>query len=188
MVATPVALLVLVGRPWAALAGVVLAPVVGAAVRRLETADERARALVVRRQLPEALDLVSAVLAAGRPPAAALALVADVTAPPLALDLRAVADRLAVSGEVRAALVELPDSLAVLGRALGRAEDTGAPVAGVVASAADDTRRDARAARREAGRRVGVRTAAPLGLCFLPAFLLVGIVPTVVALAGSLLP
>jgi hypothetical protein len=34
---------------------------------------------------------------------------------------------------------------------------------------------------RERSRKVAVRTAAPLGACFLPAFFLIGIVPTVLA-------
>jgi hypothetical protein len=36
-------------------------------------------------------------------------------------------------------------------------------------------------------RRAGVLAAAPLGLCFLPAFVLVGVVPVVTGLAGSFL-
>jgi hypothetical protein len=35
-------------------------------------------------------------------------------------------------------------------------------------------------ALQKRARTVGVRAAGPLGLCFLPAFMLVGIVPTVV--------
>lgn len=179
----PIAGLLVVGWPWGALAGLVAAPIVRELVRTMETSGARRRAERIRRQLPTALDLIAAALAAGRPPATALAVVADAVEQPLASDLAAIADRLVVAGDVRAALVEVPDSLTVLGRALRRAEESGAPVASVVSAAADDARRDARAARREAARRVGVRTAAPLGLCFLPAFLLVGIVPTVIALA-----
>ncbi|MFB9964969.1 hypothetical protein ACFFOP_20530 [Sinosporangium siamense] len=40
-----------------------------------------------------------------------------------------------------------------------------------------------------AARRVGVYAVAPLGLCFLPAFVVVGVVPTMVGLAsGVMLP
>lgn len=186
MVLAPVGGLVLVGWPWGLLVGAAAAPVVRDAVLRMESAGDRRRAEQVRRQLPGALELVAAVLGAGRPPGSALQIAADVSPAPVADDLRSVADRLAVSGDLRTALADVPSSLDVLARALRRADETGAPVAGVVVAAAADVRRDARAARREAGRRVGVRTAAPLGLCFLPAFLLIGIVPTVIALAGSI--
>jgi pilus assembly protein TadC len=76
--------------------------------------------------------------------------------------------------------------LGPLGRAFRRAAASGMPVARVVASVADELRRDRRAARRERSRGVGVRTAAPLGACFLPAFFLVGIVPTIIGVVGTL--
>jgi hypothetical protein len=44
-----------------------------------------------------------------------------------------------------------------------------------------------RAAGAEAARRVGVLVVAPLGLAFLPAFVLLGIVPVVIGLAAPLL-
>jgi len=182
----PVAGLLLVGWPWGAIVGLAAAPFVHHVVRRMESAGDRRRAEQVRRQLPAALDLVAAALTGGRAPASALTVVAQAVDEPIAAELAVVADRLVVSGDVRSALVDAPESLGILARALVRAEESGAPVAVVVAAAADDVRRDARADRREAARRVGVRTAAPLGLCFLPAFLLVGIVPTVIAVAGTI--
>jgi pilus assembly protein TadC len=60
------------------------------------------------------------------------------------------------------------------------------PVAEIVRGVADELRRERGARLRERSQRVGVRTAAPLGLCFLPAFFLIGIVPTVVATFSSL--
>jgi len=183
---TPVAGLLLVGWPWGVVAGLAGVPFVRHAVRRMESAGDRRRAEQMRRQLPAALDLIAAALTGGRPPASALTAVAHAVDEPIAAELATVADRLVVSGDMRSALVDAPDSLGILARALIRAEESGAPVAMVVATAADDVRRDARADRREAARRVAVRTAAPLGLCFLPAFFLVGIVPTVLAIAGTL--
>jgi hypothetical protein len=46
---------------------------------------------------------------------------------------------------------------------------------------AGDLRRRRRAAAEQRARSVGVRAAAPLGLCFLPAFVLIGVVPSVVS-------
>jgi hypothetical protein len=64
---------------------------------------------------------------------------------------------------------------------MARSLDTGAPMADGLRLLASDLRRAHRAAVERKARGVGVRAAAPLGLCFLPAFVLVGIVPTVVS-------
>jgi pilus assembly protein TadC len=129
-----------------------------------------------------------AALDAGRPPGTAFALVAEVTPAPLGDELDLVGARLTVGGDPEAVWSHLGDHpvLAPLGRAFRRAAVSGIPVGRVVASVADDLRRERRAVRRERSRRVGVRTAAPLGACFLPAFFLVGIVPTIIGVVGSL--
>ena len=51
---------------------------------------------------------------------------------------------------------------------------------------AGDLARRARADAEDRARAVGVKAALPLGLCLLPAFVLVGIVPLVAALLTSL--
>ncbi len=58
----------------------------------------------------------------------------------------------------------------------------GAPVVAAVERLADELARTARAETEERARAVGVKAAVPLGLCLLPAFVLIGIVPLVVAL------
>ncbi|MCA1721019.1 MAG: type II secretion system F family protein, partial [Actinobacteria bacterium] len=78
------------------------------------------------------------------------------------------------------------DPLAPAARLLARAAEGGAPVADTVARLAQDARAVARAAGEQAARRVGVLVVAPLGLCFLPAFVLLGVVPVVLGLAGPL--
>ena len=72
-------------------------------------------------------------------------------------------------------------------RALARACDGGAPVATAVSRLAAEVRAEGRSAAEQAARRVGVLAVAPLGLCFLPAFVLLGVVPVVLGLAGPLL-
>lgn len=79
------------------------------------------------------------------------------------------------------------DPLAPAARALGRAAEGGAPVAAAVARLAADARARSRAQSELAARRVGVLVVAPLGLCFLPAFVLLGVVPVVAGLVGPLL-
>ena len=51
---------------------------------------------------------------------------------------------------------------------------------------ADELARTARADVEDRARAVGVKAAVPLGLCLLPAFLLLGIVPLVAGLMSTL--
>ncbi|KQY58117.1 hypothetical protein ASD11_00115 [Aeromicrobium sp. Root495] len=163
----------LVGRRWRAAA---------------EPAAQRRRRQRVGAQLPRALDLVVAALEAGRPPGAALSMVAAVVEAPLAEELEGVAARLRVASDPRAVWDDLASDpvLGPTGRAFRRAETSGMPVARVVHEVAVEQRRVHQGERRERGRRVAVKTAAPLGLCFLPAFFLVGVVPTVMGVLAGL--
>ena len=77
-------------------------------------------------------------------------------------------------------------ALGPLGRALARAHRTGAPVVPAVERLADELTRSARAEVEDRARAVGVKAAVPLGLCLLPAFVLIGIVPVVAGLLTSL--
>ena len=182
-VLTPVAAIVVLGLPLGPLIGVGLAPVVHRSMSRLETATARRRSARISAQLPTALDLMVAALEVGRPPVTAFELAAQATDEPLGTELGLVAGRLAIAGDSEAVWRTLAGdpSLAPVGRAFRRAAASGMPVAHVVSGVADDLRRERRAARRERSRKVAVRTAAPLGACFLPAFFLIGIVPTIIA-------
>jgi hypothetical protein len=74
-----------------------------------------------------------------------------------------------------------------MGQCLARASTTGsAPVAEMSRLAADLRAAHGRTALA-AARRAAVLATAPLGLCFLPAFLLVGVAPVVIGLAGRVL-
>jgi Flp pilus assembly protein TadB len=185
---TPVAAILVLGPLWGTVVGTALVPVVHRSVGRLESSAARRRAEQVQADLPGALDLVVAALDVGRPPVTAFALAADATDGPLGDDLAAVAGRLAVSVDPDVVWLGVADDpgLAAVGRAFRRAAASGMPVSDVVGGVADELRRERAARLRERGQRVGVRTAAPLGLCFLPAFFLIGIVPTVVATFSSL--
>ena len=71
-----------------------------------------------------------------------------------------------------------------LARTVARSSRTGAPLAGLLATSAEGLRAQAAADALIEVRRTGVRSVLPLGLCLLPAFVLLGIVPVV----GGLLP
>ena len=78
-------------------------------------------------------------------------------------------------------------SLAPLGRTLARSARTGEPVADALDRLGAELAARARADIEDLARRVGVRAAVPLGVCLLPAFLLIGIVPVVAGLVTALL-
>ncbi|MEQ7007640.1 type II secretion system F family protein [Actinopolymorpha sp. B17G11] len=77
--------------------------------------------------------------------------------------------------------------LASFGRAMVRVWDSGAPLAVTLERLAADARRTRRARAEQKARAVGVRSAVPLALCFLPAFVLVGVVPLVAGAVSGLL-
>lgn len=160
----------------------VAAPVVRARVRDLASARQRSRDAILVRQAPPALDLLAAVLAAGRPAETAVATVAERTPAPLGDVLRDVARRLRLSCDPVGAWRTLDGTaLEAVGRAFARSESSGAAIVPLVTDAAEDIRRRSRGLRREAVGGVAVRTTIPLGLCMLPAFVLVAIAPTVLA-------
>lgn len=142
------------------------------------------------RDLPIVLDLLAVCLAAGALPTAALAVVGSAFRGPLADELVGVsrALELGASGAQAWSLV-LASGPAALRRAADRfaeSERTGAALAPALATLAADCRRSVQLQRGHAVRRVGVLAAAPLGLCFLPAFVLVGVLPVVAGLVAGL--
>ncbi|MEC3955548.1 type II secretion system F family protein [Nocardia sp. CDC153] len=138
------------------------------------------------------LDLLAACLRAGLPTAAAAAAVAAEAPEPLAGTLRRAADLLTLGADPTMAWAQASagvadDSVAALARMARRSARSGAGLATAVAELAERRRgelEDAAAARAE---RAGVLIGGPLGLCFLPAFLCLGIVPVVIGLAGRVL-
>lgn len=141
-----------------------------------------------RDDLPHLVRLLSAALGAGAAPAEALVVVSAALPGAAAARLTPVAARLRLGADPVATwrgLVADP-ALAPLGRTLARAHATGAPVAASVERLADELARSARADVEDRARRVGVKAAVPLGICLLPAFLLLGVVPVVGGLLSRL--
>ncbi|MGN6503766.1 MAG: type II secretion system F family protein [Pseudolysinimonas sp.] len=68
---------------------------------------------------------------------------------------------------------------------LGFASAAGVPVVALLRSAADEHRRRARADAAARAARLESRMLLPLGLCILPAFVLLGVVPTGIAILSS---
>lgn len=178
------------GGPLGVVAGPLAGVVAWVALDRSESRTVReARASAVR-DLPHLVDLLAATLRSGAAPSSALATVCAACPGAAADRLDPVLARLRVGvtpGEVWRVLSH-DDVLAPLGHTLARAEASGSPVADAIERLADDLEREALATVEDRARAVGVRAAVPLGLCLLPAFILIGIVPTVAGLLATLRP
>jgi pilus assembly protein TadC len=179
---------VAVGGMVGALCGIAGAVVVVRTLRRSANvaADERRRQM--SHTLPLATELLAACIASGASPRLALAAVAEATGGPLADELKRVVAALELGGDPAGTWLTLgtDDVLGPLSAAFSRSAESGAPLAGLLSDLAVDLRAERRVAVESAARRVGIRAAAPLGLCFLPAFILLGLVPIVGGLVGTL--
>ncbi|GAA1953621.1 hypothetical protein GCM10009798_10980 [Nocardioides panacihumi] len=172
--------------------GWVIAPVAAGgcwrAIGRAEPADVRRQRDELRRELPHLARLLAAALAAGAAPATAAQAVSDALPGPGGARLGAAAARLRLGADPVAVWQGLADepALAPLGRALARGQSSGSSVVVSVQRLGDELARAARADAEDRARRVGVKAAVPLGICLLPCFLLIGIVPLVGGLLASL--
>ncbi|MFF7970824.1 type II secretion system F family protein [Streptomyces sp. NPDC007905] len=155
---------------------------------RAAPAEEFDTALAAR-QLPLAADLLAACIAAGAGPVIAAQAVGEALGGPVGDALARGAAEARLGGEPAGAwrrLAQLPGAGA-LARLLERADESGLPAAGPVARLASDARAEwARDATTRA-RRAAVLVSAPVGLCFLPAFIAIGVLPVVIGLAGGVL-
>ena len=169
-------------------AGVVAGTVVWVVLGRAETPAQRHRHARLRTELPHVVGLLAAAVRGGLPPADALALVCTALPGPAADSLAALPQRIAFGVDPTEVWrsVEADAALAPLGRTLARSARTGEPVAEALDRLGAELAARARAETEDAARRVGVRAAVPLGLCLLPSFLLLGIVPVVAGLVTEL--
>lgn len=137
--------------------------------------------------VPLVLDLVCAALDGGLPTATALqaAFEAAGLAPDGPVGRALEAGRL--GAPVVQAWADVGGPYAPLARALVIADHTGASVSTVLRQVAQDEREAHGRRAQVAARRLGVRLVLPLGLATLPAFVLLGVAPTVLGLASSLL-
>ncbi|MGY1724571.1 type II secretion system F family protein [Blastococcus sp. SYSU DS0533] len=145
-------------------------------------AEERAALL---RELPVACELLAACLGAGLPLAGALAAVAGAVPGPLGRRLRGVAALHRMGAAPRRAWAGQPAELGGLARVLVRAGESGAAAVPALHALAGELRSTAQAQGQAAVQRAGVRVLAPLGLCFLPAFVCLGVAPLVLGIAGD---
>ncbi|MFI7387484.1 type II secretion system F family protein [Streptomyces sp. NPDC049813] len=158
----------------------------GASKASVRGAAERAAA---ERQLPLVADLLAACVAAGAEPVAAARVVGESVGGPVGRAMERGAAQMRLGGEPRVAWRELAaiPRAAALVRLLERAGESGAPAAAPVAQFAAECRAERGRRATAVARRAAVIITAPVGLCFLPAFLVIGVLPVVIGLADGVL-
>lgn len=184
-VAGGIALLVLLAcAPWWAARG-------GARDRALRAGRHPAAAAAVPAEptveLPVLVELLAAAVRAGAGVPRALAATGDAVGGPDGDALRAAARALQLGAGWEAAWRGAPPRLAPLHRALRVAWADGAAPSDALRAARDEVLHARVAAARTASARLAVRLVLPLGACFLPAFVLVGLAPVLIALGIDLL-
>ncbi|HEY8534128.1 MAG TPA: type II secretion system F family protein [Micromonospora sp.] len=184
-----VVLAILVGGVPGVVLGAVCALVLPSFLPRIVPAAVRQQRLRDALDLPLAADLLAAALRAGAPVAGAVGAVAEALGGPLGGRLATIARLLRLGADPAEAWAHLSD---IPGgdrwaQAAVRSSATGAGIADALTRLADDLRSDRAMAIEAAVRRSGVLLVLPLGLCFLPAFVLAGLVPVIVAVLGDLL-
>jgi pilus assembly protein TadC len=138
-----------------------------------------------------ALDVFAACLASGMAVSTAAAAAAPSAPHPLARVLDRAADLLALGADPTTAWANpglpLDDHGTALLRLARRSAASGSALAHGVSELAESSRRAAASAADAKAQRASVLIAGPLGLCYLPAFVCLGIVPIVAGLAGDVL-
>lgn len=149
------------------------------------SAARQARLLTA--QAPQVADMLAACAAAGVPLPRALSVVADAADAPIRNLLASAAARTALGADPEEAWLPMAEESATapIARAILRATSTGSAVAASLADAADELRAAARSSVEQQAQAVAVKTVGPLGVCFLPAFVLIGVVPLVAALLDT---
>lgn len=138
-----------------------------------------ARAEALRGSVPHVCSLLAVCLDAGAPPRTALREVAEVIGGPAGPDLAAVVHRIDAGIDEAQAwrhLDRVPGYRDVA-RDVARAVISGLGLSDLLRHHADEARRDLANAALVRARSAGVRGVIPLMLCFLPAFIALGVIP-----------
>lgn len=153
-------------------------------VRRAARAEDE----TVDAALPDLVDLLALASGSGLPLVPALTIVGPHAPEPLSGRIASARERIEHGAQIPVALTPIAaGSTAAAGvvRLLVASERDGSPLADPLHRLADDLRADARRRAETRARRVPVRLLFPLVGCTLPAFVLVTVVPPVIAALGS---
>ena len=154
----------------------------GRAARRTHRAAERA--------YPDAIEMIVLAVRAGYLPAAAMTMAGPHLAPAIRPAFAAVAARTATGERFADALSALPAALgpmtAPLADSFAAADRYGQPIAPVLERLATEARQRRRRHADTLARQLPVRMSAPLVLCTLPSFVLLAVVPLLLAAFSTL--
>lgn len=181
--ATSVCTAVVVGWPAGVVAGALVAVTVWWFLRRARRPPKPDPMTVAA-----TWDLLAACLRAGLPVPTAITAVAEQLPPDVANALRSSADLLALGADPSRAwspAASCPDT-AALARGARRTAQSGTALADLVTDLAATIRANAADRAEATAQRAGVLITMPLGLCFLPAFVCLGIAPIIAGLARQL--
>ena len=175
--------LLLGGGPGAALAGLAALVVLERLLRR--SGADASDGAELACDLPVACDLLAVCLSAGTPVGAALTAIGGSLPGPLGERLTEAGALYRLGAAPRRAWEGVPPPVDALARTVVRAGESGSAVVPALQRLAADLRSSERSDTEAAVRRAGVWVLAPLGLCFLPAFLCLGVVPLVLGIAAD---
>lgn len=151
-------------------------------------ADSRStRTVVPVAEVAGVIDLLALTLRGGVGLVEAMEAVATRVGGPLGLHLQTVAAAGRWGVEDATAWASIPSAWQPAARALRMAATAGVPPADVLVRAAEEVRRAEQQRLEVATATLGIRIVLPLGLAFLPAFVLTTVVPIVLALAQQVL-
>ena len=169
---------------------VVVAPSGVLALGWVEPQSARRRRDQLIMEVPQALELMAACLGAGLPARTACAAVVRTFDGPVGDDLGQVLALLELGVGDVAAWRTLHDhpQLGLAAADLARSVESGTSMVQGLRHHAAAAREVRRSERQVLARAVGVRSVLPLMMCFIPSFLLLGIVPAVVSAVFNALP
>ncbi len=183
-----VAAVVLLGAVRGVILAAVVAPFVAVGVGRLGARVHSSDASGELGRMPLVLDVIAATMRVGQPLEAALVAAAPLAGAHLDAELRRVAGLLRYGADPATAWGSLTAAaLAPIGRTACRSAESGIRLARGFELLAAELRDERRAAAVGRAHRAGVWAMAPLGLCFLPAFACLGVLPVIVGIAHDVL-
>jgi pilus assembly protein TadC len=177
------------GSPAGVVVGAFAALVVRRVSRRLSARAQARSRLELAWAAPPVLDLLVSALRAGLPLSRAAEIVAEAEAGRLSDDLRRVAASARLGATDGSEWDDYRDDpiWGPVARAARRSAASGSALATAIERIADDVREDQDQRAHAAAQRATILVMGPLGICFLPAFICVGIVPVIVGLLSGVL-
>jgi hypothetical protein len=154
---------------------------------RVSSEDALSRTAVPAAEVAGVIELLALTLRGGAGLVEAMEAVADRVGGPLGMHLKTVAAAGRWGVDDATAWASVPSAWQPAARALRMATRAGVPPALALVGAADEVRRAEQQRLEVATATLGVRIVLPLGLVFLPAFILTTVVPVVLALAREVL-